>query len=220
MKKELRMIEKNQTWELVNMLKHKKPIGVKWVYITKLNVDGTINKHEARLVVQGYTQTFGVDFSETFAPVTRLNTIRMLLAVAAQKGWKIFQLDVKSAFLNGYLQEEIFVEQPKEFVMGGEEEKVYLLKKALYGLKQALKACYSRINEHLLKFDLKKNLSESTLYIINSNSDYIVVSLYVDGLFVTGNNPNMIDKFKVEMIKVFEMTYLGEMSYFLGMEVQ
>jgi hypothetical protein len=131
MKEELRMIEKNQTWELVDMSKHKKPIGVKWVYRTKLNADVTINKHKARLIVKGYAQIFGVDFSETFALVARLDTIRMLLAVAAKKGWKIFQLDVKSAFLNGYLYEEIFMEQPKGFVIGGEEEKVYLLKKAL-----------------------------------------------------------------------------------------
>ena len=103
MKEELRMIEKNQTWELVDMPTHKKPIGVKWVYRTKLNADGTINKHKARLVVKGYAQIFSVDFLETSAPVARLDTIRMLLAVAAQKGWKIFQLDVKSAFLNGYM---------------------------------------------------------------------------------------------------------------------
>jgi hypothetical protein len=214
------MIEKNQTWELVDMSEHKKPIGLKWVHRTKLNVDGTINKHKARLVVKGYAQIFGVDFSETFAPVARLDTIRILLPVAAQKGWKIIQLDVKSAFLNGYLQEEIFVEQPKGFVVRGEEEKVYLLKKALYGLKQAPRAWYSRIDEHLLKLDFKKSLSESTLYIRNSNSDYIVISLYMDDLFVTGNNPSMIKKFKAEMMKVFEMTDLGEMSYFLGMEVQ
>ena len=127
---------------------------------------------------------------------------------------------MKSAFLNGYLQEEIFVEQPKGFVVGGEEEKVYLLKKALYGLKQVPRAWYSRIDEHLLKHDFKKSLSESTLYIRNSNSDYIVVSLYVDDLFVTGNNPRMIDQFKAVMMKIFEMIDLGEMSYFLGMEVQ
>jgi hypothetical protein len=220
MKEELRMIEKNQTWELVDMSKHKKPIGVKWVYRTKLNADGTINKHKARLVVKGYAQIFGVDFSETFALVARLDTIRMLLAIAAQKGWKIFQLDVKSAFLIGYLQEKIFVDQPLGFVVGGEEEKVYLLKKVLYGLKLAPRAWYSRIDEHLLKHDFKKSLSESTLYIRNSNSDYVMVSLYVDDLFVTGNNPRMIDQFKAEMIKVFEMKGLGEMSYFLSMEVQ
>jgi hypothetical protein len=134
------MIEKNQTWELVDMPTHKQPIGVKWVYRTKLNADGTINKHKARIVVKGYAQVFGVDFSETYAPVARLDTIRMLLAIAAHKGWKIFQLDVKSAFLNGYLQEEIYVEQPKGFMVEGEEDKVYLLKKALYGLKQAPRA--------------------------------------------------------------------------------
>ena len=95
---------------LVDIPAHKKAIGVKWVYRTKLNPDGSINKHKARLVVEGYAQMFGVDFSETFAPVARLDAIRMLLALAAQKGWNIYQMDVKSAFLNGYLEEEIFVE--------------------------------------------------------------------------------------------------------------
>jgi hypothetical protein len=220
MKEELSMIEKNQTWELVDMPTHKQPIGVKWVYRTKLNADGTINKHKARIVVKGYAQVFGVDFSETYAPVARLDTIRMLLAIAAHKGWKIFQLDVKSAFLNGYLQEEIYVEQPKGFMVEGEEDKVYLLKKALYGLKQAPRAWYSRIDEHLLKHGFNKSLSESTLYIKSSNTGLMAVSLYVDDLFVTGNNSTMIDIFKAEMMEVFEMTDLGEMSYFLGMEVQ
>ena len=109
------MIEKNDTWELVNRSQHKKPIGVKWIYRTKLNADGSINKYKARLVMKRYAQVFGVDFSETFAPVARLDTIRLLLALSAQKGWKVYQLDVKSAFLNGYLQEEIFVEQPRVF---------------------------------------------------------------------------------------------------------
>ena len=95
MKEELKMIEKNQTWELVDRPKHKKAIGVKWVYRTKLNPDGSVNKYKARLVVKGYAQMFGVDFSETFAPVARLDTIRMLLALAAQKGWVIHQIDVK-----------------------------------------------------------------------------------------------------------------------------
>ena len=134
------MIEKNQTWELVDKPTHKRTIGVKWVYRTKLNSDGSIKKHKARLVVKGYAQMFGVDFSETFAPVARLDTIRMLLALAAQKGWNIHQMDVKSTFLNGYLEEEIFVEQPEGFIVKGMEKKVYLLKKALYGLKRAPRA--------------------------------------------------------------------------------
>ena len=143
----------------------KRAIGVKWVYRTKLNSDGSINKHKARLVVKGYAQMFGVDFSETFAPVARLDTIRMLLALAAQKGWNIHQMDVKSAFLNGYLEEEIFVEQPEGFIVKGMEEKVYLLKKkALYGLKQAPRAWYNRIDSHLLGLGFTKSLSEFILY--------------------------------------------------------
>ena len=110
MKEELRMIQKNQTWILVDKPNHKKPIGVKWVFRTKLNFDGSVNEYKARLVVKGYAQQFGVDFSETFAPVARLDTIRLLLALAAQKCWKVYQLDVKSAFLNGHLEEEIFIE--------------------------------------------------------------------------------------------------------------
>jgi len=143
MQEELTMIEKNDTWKLVERPPDRKVIGVKWVYRTKLNADGSVNKHKARLVVKAYAQIFGVDFSETFAPVARLDTIRLLLAIATQKGWKIYQLDVKSAFLNGFLQEEIYVEQPEGFVAEGQEDKVYLLKKALYGLKQAPRAWYS-----------------------------------------------------------------------------
>ena len=139
-KEELKMIEKNDTWELVDRPQHKQPIGVRWVYRTKLNADGSINKYKARLVVKGNAQVFKVDFSEMFAQVARLVTIRILLALTTQKGWKVYDLYAKSAFLNGYLQEEIFVEQPEGFQVKGQEEKVYKQKKALYGLKQAPRA--------------------------------------------------------------------------------
>ena len=104
MKEELHMIEKNNTWELVERPSNKKVIGVKWVYRTKLNPNGSVNKHKAKLVVKGYSQQYGVDFSETFAPIARPATIRLLIAFTTQKGWKIYQLDVKSVFLNGFLQ--------------------------------------------------------------------------------------------------------------------
>ena len=220
MKEELRMIEKNDTWELVDRPQHRKVIGVKWVYRTKLNADGSVNKYKARLVVKGYSQVFGVDFSETFAPVARLDTIRMLLALTAQKGWKTYQLDVKSTFLNGYLQEEIYVEQPEGFQVNGQEEKVYLLKKALYGLKQAPRAWYSRIDEHLQSLGFVKSPSEATLYVKGTDANLIVVSVYVDDLLVTGSNEKLVKEFKAEMLKVFEMTDLGLMSYFLGIEVK
>lgn len=220
MKDELRMIEKNDTWELVDRPQNRKIIGVKWVYRTKLNADGSVNKHKARLVAKGYNQVFGVDFSETFAPVARLETIRMLLALSAQKGWKLYQLDVKSAFLNGFLQEEIYVEQPEGFLVKGKEEKVYKLKKALYGLKQAPRAWYSRVDVYLQSLGFAKSPSEATLYVKKSDTNIIVVSIYVDDLLVAGSNEKLVNEFKADMFKAFEMTDLGLLSYFLGLEVK
>ena len=115
MEEEINMIEKNKTWQLVDRPINQKVIGVKWVYRTKLNVNGFVNRLKARLVVKGYFQQHGVDFSDTFAPVARHDTIRLLAAMAAKMGWKIYHLDVKSAFLNGLLEEEIYVEQPEGF---------------------------------------------------------------------------------------------------------
>ncbi|RVW82656.1 Retrovirus-related Pol polyprotein from transposon RE1 [Vitis vinifera] len=189
MQEELNMIDKNNTWELVDRPSHKKPIGVKWVYRTKLNSDGSINKHKARLVVKGSKKM--EDLS------TRCEV-------------SIFE------WLPG---ERDFVEQPEGFAIKGKEEKVYLLKKALYGLRQAPRAWYSRIDTHLLTLGFHKSLSEFTLYIKKIEEDILIVSLYVDDLLVTGSNAGFVNKFKAEMEQVFEMTDLGEMSYFLGMEV-
>jgi hypothetical protein len=220
MKEEIHMIEKNHTWELVDRPADKNIIGVKWIFRTKLNADSSINKFKARLVVKGYAQVYGVDYSDTFAPVARMDTIRLLLAVAAHKNWKVFQMDVKSAFLNGDLQEEIYVEQPAGFVVQGEEDKVYMLKKALYGLKQAPRAWYGRIDDYLTGFGFQKSLSELTLYVKKIDDDVLIVSLYVDDLLVTGSNLQQIERFKQDMMQAFEMSDLGLMSFFLGMEIK
>jgi hypothetical protein len=121
MEAEIQMIEKNNTWDLVDRPSDKPIIGVKWVYKTKLNLDGSVQKNKARLVAKGYSQKPGIDFNETFAPVARLDTVRTLVALAAQKSWKLFQLDVKSAFLNGVLNEEVYVDQPSGFVIQGKK---------------------------------------------------------------------------------------------------
>ena len=220
MKEEIHMIEKNHTWELVDRPADKNIIGVKWIFRTKLNADSSINKFKARLVVKGYAQVYGVDYSDTFAPVERMDTIRLLLAVAAHKNWKVFQMDVKSVFLNGDLQEEIYVEQPAGFVVQGEEDKVYKLKKALYGLKQAPRAWYGRIDDYLTGFGFQKSLSESTLYVKKIDDNVLIVSLYVDDLLVTGSNLQQIERFKQDMMQAFEMSDLGLMSFFLGMEIK
>ncbi|CAA7048460.1 unnamed protein product [Microthlaspi erraticum] len=134
-----------------------KVIGVKWVYKTKLNERGEVDKYKARLVAKGFHQTHGIDFHEVFALVARWDTIRLILALAAQKGWNVYQLVVKSAFLHGKLNEDVYVEQPKGFELRGEDsQKVYKLKKALYGLKQAPRAWYSRIEGYFMKEGFKK----------------------------------------------------------------
>ncbi|CAL9004184.1 unnamed protein product, partial [Prunus brigantina] len=150
MNSEIKSIEKNQTWTLTELPAGAKRIGVKWVYKTKYNEHGQIDKYKARLVAKGYSQKYGVDYTEVFAPVARMDTIRMIIALAAQKNWTIFQLDVKSAFLHGELSEDVYVEQPRGYEKKGSEHLVYKLHKALYGLKQAPRAWFSRIEAHFI----------------------------------------------------------------------
>ncbi|KAG8492662.1 hypothetical protein CXB51_010306 [Gossypium anomalum] len=186
---EIAMIDKNKTWELVPRPTNRKVIGVKWVYRAKQNTDGSLNKLKARLVVKGFSQKYGLDYMETFAPVARLDTIRLLIALATQKQWKIHQLDVKSAFLNGFLEEEIYIDQPQGFVVSSKEQKVYKLKKALYGLKQAPRAWSTRIDSYLLSLGFERSISEPTLYVKKKQAEpQLIVSLYVDDLLVTGGD--------------------------------
>ena len=131
MNEEIKSIEKNNTWELSDLPKGQKSICVKWVYKTKLNKDGGIDKYKAQLIAKGYSQEFDIDYKEVFAPVARLDTARLVLSMAVQNSWSIYQLDVKLAFLHGELQEEVYVEQPLGYVKHDSENKVYKLKKAL-----------------------------------------------------------------------------------------
>ncbi|KAG8493234.1 hypothetical protein CXB51_010575 [Gossypium anomalum] len=214
------MIEKNQTWKLVEKPANRKIIGVKWVYKAKQNADGSLNKLKARLVVKGFSQKYGLDYFETYAPVARLDTIRLIVGLAAHMQWNVYQLDVKSAFLNGILEEEIYVEQPEGFEVPGKEDMVYRLTKALYGLKQAPRAWYARIDSYLLSLKFERSASEPTLYVKrNKTETQLVVSLYVDDLLVTGGDEVDLAEFKIKMQQMFEMTDLGLMTYFLGMEV-
>ncbi|KAG8503616.1 hypothetical protein CXB51_001792 [Gossypium anomalum] len=194
MSDEIAMIEKNQTWELVP-----RPA-----------------KRKARLVVKGFSQKYGLDYLETFAPVARLDTIRLPVALTAQMQWKIHQFDMKSAFLNGFLEEEIYIDQPQGFVVTGKENMVYRLKKALYGLKQAPRAWYARIDSYLVSLGLERSISEPTLYVKKKQAEtQLVVSLYVDDLLVIGGDQSILADFKAKMKDMFEMSNLGQMLTFL-----
>ena len=220
MDEEIEAIERNNTWELIDLPRGHKTIGVKWVYKTKLKENGEVDKYKARLVAKGYKQEFGVDYKEVFAPVARHDTIKLVIALAAQNSWPIFQLDVKSAFLHGDLMELVFIDQPPGYIKSGNEHKVYKLKKALYGLKQAPRAWYNRIETYFLKQGFQKCPYEHTLFIkVEDGGKMLIVCLYVDDLIYTGNNTAMFEIFKKSMMAEFEMSDLGMMHYFLGIEV-
>ncbi|CAL8156633.1 unnamed protein product [Prunus armeniaca] len=199
---EIEAIVKNKTWELAYLPVGAKKIGVKWVYKTKFNESGEVDKCKARLVAKGYAQEHGIDYNEVFAPVALWDTIRMVLALAAQKGWLVFQLD------------------PQGYEQKGKEEKVFKLKKALYGLKQAPRAWYSKIENYFLNEGFERCSHESTLFVkTKAGGKILIVSLYVDDLIFTGNDACLIEEFKCSMKSKFEMTDLGKMRYFLGVEV-
>lgn len=221
MEEELMAIRKNGTWDLVDLPDGKNVIGLKWVFKTKYHVDGSVQKHKARLVAKGYSQQQGIDFDETFSPVARFETIRIVLALAVQLKWKVYQFDVKSAFLNGDLEEEVYVTQPDGYVEKGKENKVYKLKKALYGLKQAPRAWYSKIDSHFRENGFERSKNEPTLYVKKyEKNDLLMVCLYVDDMIYMGSSHSLVCDFKSSMMKKFEMTDLGVLHYFLGLEVK
>ncbi|KAM2300726.1 hypothetical protein ACFX1S_031705 [Malus domestica] len=190
------MIEKNCTWELVDKPFDKLVVGVKWIYKTKLNLDGSIQKNQARLVAKEYSKKPRVDFNETFALMAMLDTTITLIGLATHKGWKLFQLDVKSAFLNGVLNKEVYMDQPLGFVITGKKDKVCKLKNALYGLKQALMAWYKEIDSYFYGSGFHRSPSEATLYIKATEARILIVSLYVNDIIYTGSSSALMDEFK------------------------
>jgi hypothetical protein len=219
MDEEIKAIEKNNTWELTTIPKEQKPIGVKLVFKAKKNAKGKIERYKARLVVKGYSQRPGIDYGNVFALVARLETIRMVISLAAQNKWKIYQMDVKFAYLNGILEEEIYVEQPMGYVIKGDEKKVLKLIKTLYSLKQAPRAWNNRIDNYFQKNGFIKCPHEYSLYAkVCENGNILFVCLYVDDLIFTDNNPSMVKDFKKAMTQEFEMTDIGLMSYYLGIK--
>ncbi|KAJ9560140.1 hypothetical protein OSB04_005300 [Centaurea solstitialis] len=219
MKSELDAIERNKTWSLVDLPAGRKPIGLKWLFKLKRDPNGKIIKYKARLVAKGYVQKPGVDFDEVFAPVARLETIRILLALASSRGWKVHHLDVKSAFLNGNLEEEVYVTQPEGYVKANHPEQVYKLSKALYGLRQAPRAWNSRLDKCLKGLKFERCGLEHAVYTRKEGGNLLIVGVYVDDLVVTGNCDEDVKYFKEQMSREFEMSDLGLLSYYLGIEV-
>lgn len=218
MDEEYQSIIKNDMWDIVPRPKGKYVVSSKWLFKIKHNVDGSIEKYKARFVARGFSQKEGIDYEETFAPVARYTSIRTIIVIAAARGWKLHQMDVKIAFLNGVIEEEVYIEQPEGYEIQDRLTHVCRLKKALYGLKQAPRAWYERIDKYLLSLGFCKNDADSNIYFKVANDEMLILVLYVDDLFLTGKNEFII-RCKKELASEFEMKDLGLMHYFLGLEV-
>jgi hypothetical protein len=220
MHEELNQFVRNQVWTLVPRPNDYPVVGTKWIFKNKLDEDGNIVRNKARLVAKGYNQIEGIDYDETFAPVARLEAVRILLSFACYRGFKLKQMDVKTAFLNGYLKEKVFVEQPPGFEDEKFSDHVFELKKALYGLKQAPRAWYDRLVKHLLENGYKRGSADLTLFLLHEGKDLLVVQIYVDDIIYGGTNESLCTKFEDVMKSEFEMSLVGELKYFLGLQIR
>jgi hypothetical protein len=219
MQEELDEFVRLDVWELVPPPLKCSILTLKWIYKIKLDELGAILKNKARLVARGYNQEEGIDFEESFAPVARLEAIRIFLAFAAKMNLIVYQMDVKTAFLNGILREEVYVTQPDGFVDPDRPHHVYRLKKALYGLKQAPRAWYDMLSTYLISKGFKKGSVDPTLFIRGKGSDILLVQIYVDDIIFAASTQVKCDEFAKIMSEKFRMSMMGKISFFLGLQI-
>nr|GEY52677.1 retrovirus-related Pol polyprotein from transposon TNT 1-94 [Tanacetum cinerariifolium] len=216
---ELNEFERLEVWELVPRPDKVMVITLKWIYKVKLDELGGILKNKACLVARGYCQVEGIDFEESFAPVARLEAIRIFVAYATHKNIDVYQMDLKTVLLNGNLREEVYVSQPDGFVDQDNPNHVYKLKKALYGLKQAPCAWYDMLSSFLISQDFSKASVDPTLFIRRNGNDLLLVQIYVDDIIFAAFTPELCDLFANLMCSKFKMPMMGKISFFLGLQI-
>lgn len=217
MKEEIDSIDKNDTWEAVNLPAGRKTIGSKWVFKTKYDSNGSVIRRKARLVAQGFTQKHGIDYDEVFAPVARSESVRLLLSMAGVLDLEVYQYDFKTAFLNGKLEEEIYMRPPPGLEIGG---RVLKLKKSLYGLKQAARIWNQAFHESLTLRGFEQNSFDPCVYSFERNGAVIHLVVHVDDLLAITNSGNVLDKLMADIGKDFEIKSLGPAKEFLGMRIE
>lgn len=216
MNSEIKNLEDNNTWSLVDLPKDRSAIGSKWVFKKKRDQDGNIIEYKARLVAQGFSQKYGVDYDEVFAPVTRANTFRLLLNVSALRNYEVRQFDIKAAFLNGDLEEDIYMRQPSGFKNG---DKVFKLNKSLYGLKQAARVWNIKIHQVLCDNGFNQSHIDKCLYIKHSDNQSCYLIIHVDDILVSGTSSEIIKQTQDILGQQFSVKDLGEIKYYLGISV-
>lgn len=220
MKSEYNSLINNKTWILCDLPNERKPIGCKWLFKIKTNQNGEIERFKARLVAKGYSQKFGIDYDEIFAPVVRQSTFRILLSIATKFNLKVKQYDIETAFLNGTVQEDIYMIQPEPFISKGNEQKVCKLKRSLYGLKQAPRCWNDAINESLVTFGFKRCLSDQCLYYKKfSKNHWCLLLIYVDDILIAATNNDIFNETEKNISNIFTLKPLGPIGQFLGLQI-
>ncbi|WZY99772.1 hypothetical protein YC2023_072101 [Brassica napus] len=210
---------KNDTWYESELPKGKKAVTSRWIFTIKYKADGTVERKKSRLVARGFTQTYGEDYIETFAPVAKLHTIRIVLSLAVNLGWGLWQMDVKNAFLQGELEDEVYMHPPPGLEHLVKRGNVLRLKKAIYGLKQSPRAWYNKLSTTLNGRGFKKSELDHTLFTLTTPSGMIALLVYVDDIIITGSDKEGIIATKEFLKSMFEIKHLEEMKYFLGIEI-
>ncbi|GJX36933.1 retrovirus-related pol polyprotein from transposon TNT 1-94 [Tanacetum coccineum] len=219
MQEEIHKFERLQVWELVPCPDKVMLIKLKWIYKVKIDEFGRVLKNKARLVAQGFRQGEGIDFEESFAPLVRIEAIRIFVVNAANKNMTIFQMDVKMTFLNRELKEEVYISQPEGFVDQDNPSHVYKLKKALYGLKQAPRAWYGMLLSFLISQHFSKGAVDLALFTWKAGNNLLLVQIYVDDIIFASTNTTMCNEFANLMTIKFKMSTMGQMSFFLGLQI-
>ncbi|KAK6143486.1 hypothetical protein DH2020_023834 [Rehmannia glutinosa] len=218
MQRELAALEQNNTWILTSLPPGKRAIGCKWVYKVKMKPDGTVERYKARLVAKGFHQEHGVDYLDSFSPVAKLVTVRLVIALATIKGWPLFQLDVNNAFLHGYLDEDIYMVPPDGYSKAKPGE-VCHLQRSLYGLKQASRQWNAEFCLKLQQFGFTQSAHDHCLFLRQTDVGFLVLLVYVDDVIISGTNLSEIDALKRYLDDLFTIKDLGYARYFLGMEI-
>ncbi|CAN0846213.1 Retrovirus-related Pol polyprotein from transposon TNT 1-94 [Linum grandiflorum] len=220
MQEEMKSLHDNHTYDLVKLPKGKRSLKNKWVYKLKTEETSSKPRYKARLVVKGFSQKKGVDFEEIFSPVVKMSSIRVVLGLAANLDLEVEQLDVKTAFLHGDLEEEIYMDQPEGFEVKGKENLVCRLRKSLYGLKQAPRQWYKKFDSFMVNHGYARTTSDHCVFVkYFAENDFIILLLYVDDMLVVGRNVGEIARLKEELSKSFAMKDLGPAKQILGMKI-
>ena len=217
---ELHQFQRNDVWTLVPKPEGVNVIGNKWIFHNKTSEERNVIHKKARLVAQGYTQVEGVDFVKTFTTVARIESIRVLLALACHLKFKLYQMDVKSVFLKGFLKEEVYAAQPKGFVDPHFPNQWLYLNKALYRLKQAPRARYDRFTEYLVLNGFSRGQADRILFIKKVDKELVVAQVYVDGIIFGSTKDELAHSFSSMMQTEFEMGMIGKLNYFLRLQIR